>query len=107
EVPRHELDDGAHADHGGADAEPGESALGDRRVDDAVGAELLEHSLRDLVGAVVLRDLFADEEDRRVASHLLLHRLTQRFADLDLGHGYFAAGAGAASVRASVRAADS
>ena len=63
EVPGHELDDRPQADHRGADAEAGEAALGDRRVDDALLAELLEHPLRHLVGAVVVADLFAHEED--------------------------------------------
>src|SRR3712207_4838597 len=39
EVPGHELDDRPHAHHGGTDADPGEAALGDRRVDDPLLAE--------------------------------------------------------------------
>ena len=41
EVPGHELDDRPQADHRGADADADEAALGDRRVDDALLAELL------------------------------------------------------------------
>ena len=63
-----------------ADAEPGEAVLGDRGVDHAPGAELLEQALAHLVGALILRDLLAHQEDVRVAPHLLGHRVAQRLA---------------------------
>ena len=59
------------------DAHPRESLFGDRRVDDPVWPEALEHPLADLVGAVVLGDLFAHEEDAVVPLHLLGHGLVQ------------------------------
>ncbi len=67
---------------------PAEPFLGDRRVDDPAGAEAGEHPLADLVGAVVLGDLFAHEEDAVVALHLLGHRLVQGFAVGNDGHGH-------------------
>ena len=44
------------------------------------GAEPLEHPLADLVGAVVLGDFLAHQEDAVVALHLLGHRLVRGFA---------------------------
>jgi hypothetical protein len=65
---------------GRADAEAGEAVLGDRRVDDAAVAELLQQALADLVGALVLADFLAHQEDLVVAAHLLGHGVAQRFA---------------------------
>ena len=59
---------------------PAKPFLGDRRVDDPARAELVEHPLADLVGAVVLGDLLAHQEDAVVALHLLGHRLVEGFA---------------------------
>jgi hypothetical protein len=89
EVPRHQLDDGPQAHHGRPDADADEAALGDGRVDDALLAELLQHPLRHLVGALVVADLFAHEEDGRVALHLLGHRLVERFAIAQPRHHIF------------------
>ena len=55
--------------------------LGDRGIDHAPRAELLQQALRDLVGALIFRDLFAHHEHVAVAPHLLGHRIAQRFAD--------------------------
>ncbi len=63
-----------------ADAEPGESVLGDRRVDHPHGAELLQQALRHLVGALIFGDLLAHHEHVLVAAHLLRHRVAQRLA---------------------------
>ena len=46
------------------------------------GAEPVEHPLADLVGAVVLGDLLAHQEDAVVALHLLGHRLVEGLAVL-------------------------
>ena len=63
-----------------ADADAGETVLGDRRVDDALGAELLQQALRDLVGALILGDLLAHHEHAVVGAHLLGHGVAQRLA---------------------------
>ena len=44
------------------------------------GAEFLQQALRDLVGALILGDLLAHDEDVLVAAHLLGHGVAQRFA---------------------------
>jgi hypothetical protein len=49
-------------------------------------AELGEHALGDLVGAVVVGDLLTHEEDALVAPHLLDHGAPKRLAKLELGH---------------------
>jgi hypothetical protein len=67
EVEGHELDDRLQPAERSADAEAGKAVLGDRRVDDALGAELLEQALAHLVGALVLRDFLAHQEDGLVA----------------------------------------
>ena len=71
---------GLQARHGRADADAGKALLGDRRVDHALGAELLEQALADLVGALVLRHLLAHQEHVLVAPHLLGHGVAQRLA---------------------------
>jgi hypothetical protein len=86
EVEGHELDDGLQTAKGRADAEAGEAVLGDRRVDDPLGAELVQQSLGHLVGALVFGDLLAHDEDGVIAAHLLGHGIAQRFADGRLDH---------------------
>ena len=80
EVEGHELDDRPQPAHRRARPEPGKAIFGDRRVDHALGAELLEQALRDLVGALILGDLLAHHEHALVGAHLLRHRVAQRLA---------------------------
>ena len=79
-VERHELDDGAKPGHGSADTDTGEAVLGDRGVDHAAGAEFLQQTLRDLVGALVLGHFLTHEEDILIGAHFLGHGVAQRFA---------------------------
>ena len=67
-----------------ADADPGKAIFGDRRIDHAARSELIEQALGDFVGALILADLLAHEEHRRIAPHLLGHGVAQRLAH---GHG--------------------
>jgi hypothetical protein len=48
---------GAQPAHRRADADAGKAMLGDRRIDHALGAELLQQALRDLVGALIFARL--------------------------------------------------
>ena len=80
EVPGHELDDGLEPRKGRADADAGKAMLGDWRVDHAPLAELVEQALADLVGALILADFLAHEEDAVVGAHLLGHGVAQRLA---------------------------
>ena len=78
---------GTEPDHRRADADAGEPELGDRRVDDAPLAELLEQALGDLVGALVDADFLAHEEDAVVPLHLFAQRLVERVSVGDDRHG--------------------
>ena len=80
EVPGHELDDGLQAGEGRADADPGKAIFGDRRVDHAGRAELVEQALGHFVGALIFADLLAHDEHRRIAAHLFRHGVAQRLA---------------------------
>ena len=84
EVPGHELDDGPEPRKARADADAGKAIFGDGRVDDAGRAELLEQALGHFVGALILGDLLAHDEDASVGPHLLGHGVAQRLAH---GHG--------------------
>ncbi|KIT81871.1 hypothetical protein QT20_00100, partial [Staphylococcus aureus] len=55
EIPGHELDDRLQPGHRGPDADAGKTVLGDRRIDHAPRAELLQQALRHLVGALIFR----------------------------------------------------
>ena len=82
---------------GRADAEAGEAVLGDRRVDHPLGAELLQQALADLVGALVLGDLLAHQEDLFVAriSSAMASRRASRTVIVDGLAGPFGLGGGA------------
>src|SRR3546814_20621556 len=70
EVEGHELDDRAQAAHRRARAEPGKAVFGDRRIDDALVADLVEKYLRELVRALILRDFPTHHEDSGHGAHL-------------------------------------
>ncbi len=78
-VPGHKLDDRPESDHRGPDATPAKPASADRRIDDALRAKLVEHTLADLVRTLVVPDLFAHEKTVRIARHLLGHGFSQSF----------------------------
>src|SRR5207245_11291251 len=88
EVAEHHVADRAHARHRGADADAGVARLGDRRVDDPLGAELLDEPREGLERVAGLGHVFADEEHARVAPHLLRDRFLDRLAvrQLSLAH---------------------
>ena len=86
EVEGHELDDGPQAGERRANAQAREARLRDGRVDHAARAELVEQALRDLIRALIFRDLLAHDEHGIVAPHLLGHRVAQRLAHGDLHH---------------------
>ena len=86
EVVGHHLDDGAETGEGGADGDGHEAELCDGGVDDPLFAEAGEHALRDLVGAIILGDLFAEEIDAGVAFHLFRHGLVECVTEEELRH---------------------
>src|SRR4030095_16399148 len=63
--------DGAHSHHRGTDRGPDDGRFGERRVDDALLAELLDQTVGDFEGASVDADVFAQQEHALIAGHLL------------------------------------
>ena len=80
EVPRHEFNNGSKAEETGADTNTGEASLSDRSVPDSSFTELVEHTLGDLVGTLVLADLLTHEENIVVTTHLIRHGDTERIS---------------------------
>src|SRR2546426_11221528 len=76
EVDGHHLDDRAQTEHGRTDRRANNDLLGDRRVDDALGSELVEQTLGHAVGAAELADVLADQVNGIVALHLFGERFT-------------------------------
>src|SRR5438270_9706273 len=69
EVDKLDLRHRTHASKRGADGGADDDAFCERRVDDAVWAELFDKSLGGLEGATHHADVFADDEDVFVAAH--------------------------------------
>ncbi len=86
EVERHELDDRAQAAHRCAGPDAGKTVFGDRRIDDALGAEFFEQALRDFVGALIFRHFLAHHEDALVQTHFFGHGVAQGLANGQLDH---------------------
>ena len=80
EVHGHELDDGLEAGIAGTAGQTGEAHLGDGGVDHPLGAEFVQQSLADLIGALILGHFLAQQEHGRVDPHLLGHGVAQRLA---------------------------
>ena len=87
EVGELELDDRTLAHPGGADRGADEALLGDRRVDHALRAELLEQARRDAEGAAEDADVLAEQEDAVVLAHRVLERGPDRLEIRDLADG--------------------
>ena len=72
-----------------ADADADDRRLGDRRVEAARLAELVDDALRDAEGAAVRTDVLAEHEHLRIAPHLFDERFADGFQVGDfLRHGY-------------------
>ena len=79
EVGELELDDRPLAHPGCADRRADEAFLRDRRVHDALLAELLEQALRDAEGAAEVPDVLAEQEDALVLAERVGERGPYRF----------------------------
>ena len=62
EISEHQVDDRPAAGHGRAHGDAHEAGFGDRRVDDAVGAEFLDQTGQNLERRARLGDILADDE---------------------------------------------
>ena len=77
EIAEHDVDHRAHAGHRGAYGDTSEARFRDRRVEHALGAEFVHQSGQDLERMARFGDIFAENEDARIAAHLF----SQRFSD--------------------------
>ena len=87
EVDGHDFDHRPESEHRRADGRADEALFGDGRVHDAVGAELLQQTGGNLVRALEPADLFAEQDDQRIAAHFFGERVVQGLAIGDYTHG--------------------
>ena len=85
-VKRHELDNRAQARECRTNRHTGKTMLGDWRINDALGAEFLQQTLRDFISTLIFGHFFADDEYVAIAAHFLGHRIPKRFAHRHLNH---------------------
>ena len=97
EVDEHDLGHGHEAGERGAEGGADDRGLGDRGVDQALPAELVEEALRDGHGAAELPDVLADHEHPFVPAELLAQREADRLAVAHL-HARAAAAAARSTV---------
>ena len=79
EITEHDVDDGTHARHCSPHGNARETGFGDRRIQHALGAELVDEPREDLEYRTGFRDVFTANEHPRVAAHLFRHRFTDGF----------------------------
>ncbi len=91
EIGEHEVDDRACAGHGGPAAQADESALADRCIAEPDRAVQVIKPGRRLEVAAAYADPFAQDEDRRVARHLLGQALERRLHVADFARSGFRA----------------
>ncbi len=92
EVAEHDVDDGTHAGHRGAEAEARDACLGDGRVEHTLAAELLHEPGEHLERRPCLGHVLPDHEDGRVAAKLLGERLVHRLRERDLARALVGGG---------------
>src|SRR5437762_4949596 len=85
---RHEFNDRPQSNHGRADSEASKSVLTDWSIDDSPWAKALKQAVADFVRALVFCDLFAHQENVRIALELFRERLVERLAIRDFSHGF-------------------
>ncbi len=86
EVPRHELDDRTKPGHRRANADASKAGFRDRSIDHALFSEGREQALAHLVGALIVPNLFAHQEDALVSRHLLHHGFAKSFTITKRSH---------------------
>lgn len=102
-VKGHELTDGTKAGEGSADGETSKAGFRDGGVNDPLRSKLIQETLGDLVGPVVLGYLLTHEEDLLITVHLLLQGGIEGLTHGDLGVG-LSQGSGEGSQGADAKA---
>src|SRR5690606_5224294 len=85
-VEGHELNDRTQTCKSSPYTYTGETMFGDRGIDNALGTEFVEKSLRYLVSALIFGNFFTHNENARVAAHFFGHRITKRFTNSRRNH---------------------
>ena len=81
------LGHGLHALCGEADRDAADRGFVERRIDHAVGAELVEQAERGAEHATVDADILAEHDDARIVFHFPGQGLRDCFDQGDLSHG--------------------
>ena len=87
EIAEHDVHDRTQAGHGRTDAEAAETSFRNRRVDDAILAELVDESGEHFEGGARLGHVFAHQDDVRIAPHLFGDGLFDGIAERQLAYG--------------------
>mmetsp|Transcript_9046 Transcript_9046/g.11787 ORF Transcript_9046/g.11787 Transcript_9046/m.11787 type:complete len:278 (+) Transcript_9046:645-1478(+) len=77
EIEGHEFNDWAKSAKSGTNAKARKTMLGNRRIDDAARAEILQQFTGDFVSALVFSNFLAHDEDGFVPAHLFGHGIAQ------------------------------
>src|SRR5262249_17731707 len=77
----------AKAIKGHADCRSNHSDLGQRSVENAIGAEFIQKSFGDPKYSAELRNIFTQNNDVAIAPHLRLQRVVQRLSHVHEAHG--------------------
>jgi hypothetical protein len=86
EVGEFDLGNGDQAVEGHADGQPHDQGFGERRVDDAPLAELIEESLGHPKHAAARADVLSQDDQALVGGHRLMKGVVDRRDDVLLGH---------------------
>jgi hypothetical protein len=84
EIDRHQLNNGAHAGHGRANARAGEAGFRQWRITDTTGAELRQQTLAYGIAAAISADILAHQKNVLIAAQRIADRLTHRVAIAEL-----------------------
>ena len=66
---------------------PADAGFGDRRIDHALCAEFFDQARKHFERRARLGDIFADDENRRIAAHLFGQGFVDRLGEGDLARG--------------------
>ncbi len=80
EVPGHHFDDRTHTGHRHPDRRAGKPVFGDRGIDHATGAELIDQAIRDEVRATIDSNVLTEQDYPLIPFHFFRHRGAQGIA---------------------------
>ena len=83
EVAEHDVDDGSHSGHCGADGDASKARFGDRRVDHTVRSELIHQSGENFEWMAGFGNVFTADENLRIAAHFLGESFADGFGQCD------------------------